>query len=337
MDFKLSNNVAIPVLSLLILTGFFFSSSTHAASFDCSKARSNMEKAICNNETLSRLDEKLALAYKDSRAKLSPAANQTLIASQRSWLRFTSTYCFFDSNASPVPAKDAMACLLDAYKVRIQELEATGTNVGGFKTLTVINHQIRMNQQQKFVYVIQQTFQQVDQETEAGKSLNSFLGLNETAELQDTNGTENYESSMSHISSDWIYKKVTSELFTGAYPTTQATCGVYSLSLNRPLKISDVFENQTWLNTFEMESKKHFFELAKTEKDFDITMIHDFRPVTMQPSSLFKYCFTNKGINLDGFLPHVLRAFDGVTISWKSLEKILTSYARNQIEKMGGL
>lgn len=328
---------AVQVLSLFVLKGLFFSSTSYAASFDCSKARSNMEKAICQNETLSKLDEKLSLTYKDSRVKLSPTANQTLIASQRSWLRFTSTYCFIDAYASPVPIKDATDCLIDAYKIRIQELEETGRNVGEFKTLTSINHQIRVNQQKKNVYVLQQTFKQVDQETEAGKRLNSFLGLNEKAETQDTSGTEIYNSSMSHISSDWIYKKVTSERFTGAYPTTQVTCGVYSISLNRPLKISDIFQNQSWRDIFEMDSRKHFFELAKTEKDFDITMIHDFRPVTLQPSSPFEYCFSNKGIDLDGFLPHVLRAFDGVTISWHSLEKSLTPYARDQIEKMGSL
>jgi hypothetical protein len=51
----------------------------------------------------------------------------------------------------------------------------------------------------------------------------------------------------------------------------------------------------------------------------------------------FLSCFTDKGIDIDDFLTYFARAIDGVTISWKSLEKALTPYALRQVKKMGGL
>lgn len=38
--------------------------ATSAASFDCSKARSRTEKAVCSDASLSKADEEMAEAYK---------------------------------------------------------------------------------------------------------------------------------------------------------------------------------------------------------------------------------------------------------------------------------
>lgn len=94
--------IIIPVFALLV-TG----SPVLAASFDCSKASSLVEKAICADSELSELDSALARAYKGA---LTAAANPAgLKAEQRSWI------------ASRDQCKDA-ACLRSAYQMRVAAL-----------------------------------------------------------------------------------------------------------------------------------------------------------------------------------------------------------------------
>lgn len=49
---------------LFIVAAFLLTAPAHAASFDCAKASTDMEKAICTNPVLSEWDERIATAYK---------------------------------------------------------------------------------------------------------------------------------------------------------------------------------------------------------------------------------------------------------------------------------
>ena len=83
-----------------------------AASFDCTKAKLDFEKAICSDKNLSALDEKLASAYKDlAAASNNPAA---LRAGQRDWGRGRSE-CMKDQGKS-------LACLARSYIERTRLL-----------------------------------------------------------------------------------------------------------------------------------------------------------------------------------------------------------------------
>jgi uncharacterized protein YecT (DUF1311 family) len=83
---------------LILLAGF--SSSSHAASFDCSLAKLKTEKMICSDRVLSALDENLAAVYSSQSADK---------ASQRAWLK-TRDKC------------DTTTCLIDMYRQRIAML-----------------------------------------------------------------------------------------------------------------------------------------------------------------------------------------------------------------------
>jgi uncharacterized protein len=322
------------MIRIVLLLMSLWTSAGIAASFDCSKARSNMEKAICGDKQLSHLDEELASVYKNARQKLSPASSQILVSSQRSWLRFNSTYCFIDINAGAVSVPEATRCLIHAYKDRIKGLANTGQSLGPFKTFTAIDHHIRVTKEKDAVYIIQRTFTQVDDATPEGKSLNNYLSFKEKANLPDERGTESYDVTLKHISPDWLYKQVFSETMTGAYPTSETECGLFSIKQGRPLKVSDIFEGNAWKQVFATMTKKHFLELAKKEKDFDITMVSVSHLNATQSSSPFSFCLNQKGIELVGFLPHVVRAYDGVTIAWHSLNHALTPYAKEQVKKL---
>jgi hypothetical protein len=58
------------------------------ASFDCAKAASWIEQAICEDPALGRLDERMAAAYRDAReaAQADPPALERLASEQKAWL-----------------------------------------------------------------------------------------------------------------------------------------------------------------------------------------------------------------------------------------------------------
>lgn len=61
---------------------------TSAASFDCSKSSTAIEKSICNKAVLSKLDEALTSNYKNiSAANIGTGARKNLQITQRKWLQ----------------------------------------------------------------------------------------------------------------------------------------------------------------------------------------------------------------------------------------------------------
>lgn len=319
------------LLFVLALAGIAHSNPTEAASFDCQKARTNMERTICSSPALSKLDETLSLAYKTARAELSSTAQATLVSSQRSWLRFIGVYCLLDTQAAAVSQREATECLLRVYQSRIKELNETGKIVAGFKTFTAIDNHIRVTKAQEAVYVVERKFIQVDDTTDTGRSLNAYLGFANQPELTEDRGAESFDTQLSQRSADWLLKQTHIEIFTGAYPSSQTECGIYSLSKQRPLKIGDIFQSREWSAIIERAVRQHFEQLAKTEKEFDPSLVSGLESIHQPGASPFSFCLNAEGIELSGFLPHVIRNFDGVTISWKVLEKDLTPYALKQI------
>jgi uncharacterized protein len=91
-------------LGLLLL-----SPSVFAASFDCDKAATFIEKAICAEKPLSDLDDLLSQTYKKAHSNSSNA--KTLETAQRDWLK-TRNHCA-DSN-----------CIKGFYEARINELSS---------------------------------------------------------------------------------------------------------------------------------------------------------------------------------------------------------------------
>ena len=86
----------------------FLLTTAQAASFDCGKAASEVEKMICNDDELSKLDESLSKAY--LRALTRTHRKRDMVGSQRQWLKNERNTC-----------QDA-ACVKRAYQTRIKEL-----------------------------------------------------------------------------------------------------------------------------------------------------------------------------------------------------------------------
>ena len=95
----------------LLLAGLLGSAVVHAASFDCAKARTPVEKLICGRPQLGELDEKLDAAFKGAKDGLLPDEARRVTQEQLQWLRTVRNSC-----------TDA-ACLEQAYTARLKELD----------------------------------------------------------------------------------------------------------------------------------------------------------------------------------------------------------------------
>lgn len=72
----------------------------HAASFDCAKARTSVEKAICSSPELSASDDKLAQAYRTAQVNV-PEAAKLVRQSELNWLLAVERDCRRQENDLP--------------------------------------------------------------------------------------------------------------------------------------------------------------------------------------------------------------------------------------------
>ncbi|MGZ5050952.1 MAG: lysozyme inhibitor LprI family protein [Methylobacter sp.] len=96
---------------IFLFYGSVITLSTQAASFDCSKASTTVEKNICSSQELSRLDEKLTMAYQQA---LRLTSNKELLRHQQlEWLTLIRNTC-----------RDSK-CLETAYVERSRKINLT--------------------------------------------------------------------------------------------------------------------------------------------------------------------------------------------------------------------
>jgi uncharacterized protein len=99
---------------IFLFASFFFTSITYSASFDCARASTLIEQAICRDHELSALDERLMVAY--IRALKTSASKSELKAEQLQWLKTNRRTC------------ETNVCLRKAYLARLEELNGMSTN-----------------------------------------------------------------------------------------------------------------------------------------------------------------------------------------------------------------
>ncbi len=103
---------AIAVVALACVPAFM---PAYAASFDCAKAATRIEKSICADPSLGKLDADIAAAYVAAGTDLDAAMRQRLLRSQRDWLAH----------------RQAGKKLAEDMKSRLALLHATRTTIDG--------------------------------------------------------------------------------------------------------------------------------------------------------------------------------------------------------------
>jgi uncharacterized protein len=115
---------------LIGITLSLFSTQATATSFDCKKAASWVEKTVCSNPELSKLDEELAKAYHNAIASLSPEGQKETKQYQRQWLKEISyikaeydRYYAKNKEYARYHDKHIVDDLRRAYEKRIEQLQ----------------------------------------------------------------------------------------------------------------------------------------------------------------------------------------------------------------------
>lgn len=120
------------VISALLITSNLYSSEKIQPSFDCSKAKTRVEKLVCSDEVLSTLDRdmqkaydlmmgKYDLAYMNEEAKeeIKPYLEK-LKQSQIEWVKHRDRYCNTEKDK-----EEFRRCVLNEYYNRIQSVDPT--------------------------------------------------------------------------------------------------------------------------------------------------------------------------------------------------------------------
>ncbi len=90
--------------------------SLHAASFNCAKAATPQEKAICSNKALSAQDSEMAVIYHRALAQVSASAKEQVRHDQQQWLSWLATIC---NAASSKDVSVLAQCMTAPYRDRI--------------------------------------------------------------------------------------------------------------------------------------------------------------------------------------------------------------------------
>lgn len=116
-------------------------SAANGPSFDCSRAVSKREKAVCADPRLSTLDRSVANAYAQSLARVPTAWKKPLRDSERTWIAYLNGICLAGDN--DMDAGGYSGCLVGAYRDRIEELQKTLVSVGHVRFVSLTRYAVR--------------------------------------------------------------------------------------------------------------------------------------------------------------------------------------------------
>ena len=306
-----------PVLGLVL---FAFSCATHAASFDCKKAQSKMEKAICDNPKISKLDEELAENYQVAKGKLSAEAQKVFVNGQRSWVKFLAASCFTDFQAKPASKEDAAQCLETEYKARVAGFKSTGSMVGGFKIYAYFEGDFKAYPKDEQVAFIRRNLVLIDDTSDNANTINAAIKPTEKAMVdKDSAGafTSDVSNSLVSLNADVILLSQSESASGGAHPSEYTGYKYFSKELKRFVKVADVFSSPKWKAVAQQIAKKHFDK----EKTMDDVISLD---ILAEENDAFGFMLIEKGFFVDGFTSYAARANDGVNMKWDAFSKFLT-------------
>jgi len=302
----------------LVLCGL--TCTAQAASFDCKKAQSKMEKSICENPKISKLDEELSENYQTAKAKLSAEGQKIFVSGQRGWVKFISTYCFTDAQGKPANKEDAAKCLETEYKSRLVGFKSTGNVVNGFKVYTFFEGEFKAFPKEDQTAWIRRNLVLIDDGSDVASAINAAVKPSEKATIDnetDMGFTSDTSTNLTALGADLIMLTQREESSGGAHPDAFTGYQYFSKELKRFVKISDVFSNPKWKAVGQQIAKKHF-EKEKAMEDVLSLEIH------AEENDTFRYMLVDKGFLVDGFTSYAARGIDGVMMNWDAFSKFLT-------------
>lgn len=323
---------------------FFIASPATAASFDCSKAQSPFEKAICSSPEVSAQDEILAKAYQTALGGLSTDAANEIKSAQRAWLGYAEHSCSDD--AQPIVGEytdDQNQCLAATYRDRIRDLEASRMQ-GGYRFYPIDRYLVEKDTQalpEDFTKVADRQFQivKIDGSDEVAAAFNAAIdkiiaGTPDifepgTTTLEGSDGTADDDTAtkVSAVTSQRISLQ-TNEYWYGhgaAHGNYFITNRHFLLSEKRLLEASDIFEEDEWqekLGQLALDGIK-----AKLGEDYFANTDDDVKAIAIDP---LRWDFSEDGLIIQFNIYEVTAYAMGaptLTIPWGDLSAITTEGA----------
>lgn len=167
-------------IALVLAAFLFLAPASHAASFDCAKASTPFEQAICSDDALSAQDDILAQAYATALGGLSEDAAAEVKSAQRDWLAYAQRVCSDDATLIKGDyTDDQKLCLASTFRSRVTDLEASRMS-GGFRFFPVDRYHVEEDTEAEadaFVKVADKQFHSVriDRDDEIAHTFNRAL------------------------------------------------------------------------------------------------------------------------------------------------------------------
>lgn len=240
-------------------------SGATAASFDCAKASSPFEHAICDNAELSAADERLAKTYQTAIGGLSDNAVAAVKTDQRGWLDYAQKACTRD--AKPLTSgsypEDGVSCLVSTFNARSSVLE-TSRMIDGHRFYPQSQYSVAVDPdgvgQPDYTWPLathEFSYLQLDGDDAVANGFNTFVNgevadlSGSGTEVDDTDSTSDTSNSISfkELAGD---KRITLDVETYWYGHGAAH-GNYTISYlhyltdeGRALNGSDLFSGKGW-------------------------------------------------------------------------------------------
>jgi len=318
-------------LAMLVLA----TSAANAASFDCKKATTPFEVAICTDPDVSKADDVLAVAYQTAIGGLSKAALGEVQKGQRAWLDYVQRSCTTDAKLPKAKyPEDQMNCLQSEIGNRARDLEASRM-WGGLRVYTVEDFGVIPDTTAEAdawnkVATRQVSVPRIDGTDAEAKAFNAFIDaqgpklkgeMDETSDVSIKAAIEDVTAGRISVSvNNWWYGHGAAH---GNYDISHIH---FMRAEQRPLVASDVFAKAGW------EEHLGTRALAKLDETIDGGIWEESRDdapkVAADPS---RWSFSSEGLVIQ-YQPYEVTAYAAgaptITIPWAQLTDYLTDEAK---------
>ncbi|MGB3026675.1 DUF3298 domain-containing protein [Paradevosia shaoguanensis] len=319
--------------------------AAQAASFDCAKASTPFEKAICSDPALSAQDEVLAVAYQTAVGGLSKAATDAMLKGQRDWLGFIGKVCADDMLPGQEKiADERVACLSSQYITRIRSLEGSRM-LGGLRFYLADTFWSAPDPEGESYYKIATdttSAVQLDGKGAEAKGFNAMVNAElasgtKTDSSEDNEGESRTSSdhdlslTVSHVSDARIDVEVSTYWF--GHGAAHGNYGITYLHFlrgeGRPLQASDIFTGKKWVTPVaDLVLKRLKDDRGELLWDIEQSWLEEVVADTS------RWNITDNGLVIQ-FQPYEVASYaDGAVtaeISWQQLSDYMTEGATSLI------
>ncbi|WP_052951802.1 DUF3298 domain-containing protein [Devosia soli] len=335
--------------TVFLLVVFAFAGASlpaHAASFDCAKASTPFEHAICDHPDLSAADDRLAKTYETAIGGLSEAALASVRADQRAWLDYAQRACTQDAKPLTGSARydeRGLGCLTSTFDTRSSVLEESrmidGNRfypVGEYSAMPDPNETDTPDSNWP-VATHELSYVQLDSEESHAAAFNAFVqqeaeklsgGGGDIAEDDASSDIANTISVKEVAGTDRITLDVTTYWYGhgAAHGNGSVSYLHYLIDAGRPMVARDLFGKKGWQSAL----LKLALEALKAEHG-DNLMLDDESSIADAVADPERWDISNPYGLIIQFQPYEIAAYaygaPTATISWEKLQPYLAETA----------